>query len=129
MILFLHTKLFGGITMIKRKSLATCIILSFVTCGIYTIYWFYSMTKDVVSMNSREYTTEPTTAVLLNLVTCGIYGMYWNYKMGKALDEIKASRGIRPADQSIVYLILGVFGLGMVSWALIQNEINELANA
>lgn len=115
--------------MIQKRSLGVCILLTIVTCGIYGFYWFYSMTKDVVSMNNREYNTSAGTALLLNLVTCGLYGMYWNYKMGKALDDIKASRGMVPADRSIVYLLLGIFGLSFVSWILIQSEINELANA
>lgn len=115
--------------MIKKRSIAMCIILSIVTCGIYALYWFYSMTKEVASTNNREYTTSGGTAILLTLVTCGIYSFYWSYKMGKALDDINATRGRRPADRSIVYLLLSIFGLGIVSWVLIQSELNNLADA
>ena len=32
---------------VQNKSLATCIILSLVTCGIYGIIWFINMVDDV----------------------------------------------------------------------------------
>ena len=32
--------------MIQRRSIAMCIILSLVTCGIYGIYWFVVLTDD-----------------------------------------------------------------------------------
>ena len=115
--------------MIQKRNIGMCIVLSLITCGIYGYYWFYSMTKDAVSSNNRVYNTDPGTALLLNIFTCGIYGIYWNYQMGKALDDIKASRGMMPADRSLIYLILSIFGLGIVSWILIQSELNELANA
>lgn len=115
--------------MIKQRNIAVCILLSFVTCGIYALYWFYEMTKEVASTNNREYKTSGGTAILLNLVTCGIYGFYWSYKMGKALDDINVARGRRPADRSTIYLLLSIFGLSMVSWALIQSELNQLADA
>ena len=115
--------------MIKRRNIAVCIILSIVTCGIYGIYWFYQMTQEVASTNNREYTTSGGTALLLALVTCGIYSFYWSYKMGKALDDINMSRGRATQDRAVVYLILSIFGLGIVSWALIQSELNTLADA
>lgn len=33
--------------MISRKNIVTCILLSFITCGIYGIIWFISLTDDV----------------------------------------------------------------------------------
>ncbi len=32
--------------MIQRRSIAMCIVLSLVTCGIYGIYWFICLTND-----------------------------------------------------------------------------------
>lgn len=115
--------------MIQKRNIGMCIVLSLITCGIYGYYWFYCMTRDAVFANNRVYRTEPGTALLLNILTCGIYGIYWNYQMGKALADIKASRGMMAEDHSIMYLLLSIFGLGIISWCLIQNELNELANA
>lgn len=31
-------------------------------------------------------------------------------------------------DNSILYLILGIFGLGLVNYCLMQSEINDIAH-
>lgn len=37
--------------MIKEKNIVTCILLSLVTCGIYGIIWYISMTDDAAYTN------------------------------------------------------------------------------
>jgi len=32
---------------VEQKSIALCIILSLITCGIYGLYWMYTLTEDV----------------------------------------------------------------------------------
>ena len=64
--------------------------------------------------------------VVLTIVTCGIYAIYWAYKMGEKLDAAKQSRGIPASNSGILYVILYLFTGGIVSYALMQNEINKL---
>lgn len=111
--------------MIKEKSIALCIILSIVTCGIYGIYWFVCLTNDVNYVSGEE-GTSGGLAFLFTLITCGIYGLYWAYKMGDKLDIAKQKRGIPASNGGILYLILFMFG-GIIAYALIQNELNKLA--
>ena len=66
-------------------------------------------------------------AVLLTIVTCGIYGLYWAYKQGEKIDAAKANRGVASGNSGILYLILSILGLGIVAWALMQNELNQMA--
>lgn len=66
---------------------------------------------------------------MLSIVTCGIYLWYWMYKRGEILDRAKAERGLPSSNSGILYIILTFFGLGIVSYALIQNELNNLATA
>ena len=68
-------------------------------------------------------------AFLFTLVTCGIYTFYWNYKMGKELYEAKTKKGLQASDNSILYLILSIIGLGLVNYCLIQSDLNDLAKA
>ena len=65
--------------------------------------------------------------VVLSLVTCGIYGIYWAYKQGEKIDTAKNNRGISSSNTGIVYLLLFIFGLGIVAYGLMQNELNKLA--
>ena len=112
--------------MIQKRSVAVCIILSIVTCGIYGIYWFICLNNDT-NTASNTFGTSGGVAFLLTLVTCGIYGVYWAYKQGEKIDAAKASRGIPTSNSGIVYLLLSIFGLSIVAWALMQNELNQLA--
>lgn len=111
--------------MIQQKNIALCVVLSFVTCGIYGIIWFIAMTDDTNQL-SGDFTTSGGMAFLLTLVTCGLYSFYWMYKQGEKLDYVKRSRGIPSDNSGILYLILAVLGLGIVSYILMQNEINRL---
>ncbi len=65
--------------------------------------------------------------ILLSIITCGIYGIYWNYKIGKEMYEANQKKGISTSDNSVLYLILSIFGLSIVTYCLVQNELNTLA--
>ncbi len=112
--------------MVKQKSIPLCIVLSIVTCGIYGIIWFINLTDDTNAVTGEEGTTG-IVAFLLSIVTCGIYMLYWNYKQGEKLDKVKSEKGMASSNSGILYLILSVFGLSLVSWALMQDSLNKLA--
>lgn len=112
--------------MVKEKNIVTCVILSFITCGIYSIIWFVNLNDDVNTL-SGDFKTSGGMAFLLTIVTCGIYGLYWMYNQGTRIDNVKASRGIPSSNSGVLYLILSIIGLGIVSYCLMQNEINQLA--
>jgi len=112
---------------IKRRDIAVSIILSLVTCGIYGIYWFITLTDDMGKL-SNDTRLKGGICFLLTLVTCGIYGFYWAYMMGKAAYTIKSQRNLPASDSSVVYLILQIFGLGIIVYALAQNEINDVVS-
>lgn len=112
---------------IQERNIAVCIILTIVTCGIYGIVWFISITNDmrVASGNQK---LSGGTAFLLTLITCGIYGYYWAYQMGKATTTAQANHGMNAADdKAILYLILQLLGLGIINYALIQSDLNQMA--
>lgn len=111
--------------MIQQKNIVTCIILSIVTCGIYGIIWFIALNDDVNTLTG-DFKTSGGMAFLLTLVTCGIYSFYWMYRQGQRIDELKQSRGVPAGNSGVLYLILTVLGLGIVSYCLMQNEINNL---
>ena len=112
--------------MIQKRNIAVCIILSIVTCGIYGIYWFNCLNNDT-NTASNTFGTSGGVAFLLTLVTCGIYGIYWAYKQGEKIDVAKRNRGISSSNSGILYLILSLFGFSIIAWALMQNELNQLA--
>ena len=117
----------SGMSGVQVRSIVTCILLSIITCAIYGIIWFVNLTDDTNRLSQEPSPTSGGVAFLLTLVTCGIYGLYWAYKQGEKLERVRASRGLAPGSLPILYLVLSVFGLSIVAYALMQNEINTLA--
>lgn len=113
--------------MIRERNIAVCIILSIVTCGIYGLYWFVCLTDDANSVSDGADGTTGLMALLLTIVTCNIYGLYWAYKQGEKLDTAKASRNIPTSGNGVLYLLLTLFGFGVIAWAVMQSELNSLA--
>ncbi len=112
---------------IEKRDIAMCIILTIVTCGIYGLYWFICLTDETNSISNEEKTSSGGIAFLLTLLTCGIYSFYWSYKLGKKLYEAGKIYSIDVSDNSALYLILSIFGLGIVSYCLAQNDLNKFA--
>ena len=69
---------------INKRDIATQIILTVITCGLYSLYWIANITDDVNSLND-DYSISGITVVLLSILTCGLYLIYWNYDMGRKL--------------------------------------------
>lgn len=113
--------------MVEKRSIAVAIILSIITCGFYSIYWFVKLTDEVNYASNHPQDMSGGMALLLTLVTCGIYGYIWYYKMGEKLDELATAKARPTQSRGVVYLVLGLFGLGIVSYALMQDSLNQLA--
>ncbi|HWT73198.1 MAG TPA: DUF4234 domain-containing protein [Mobilitalea sp.] len=111
--------------MVIKRDIVLCIILSIITCGIYSLYWFVVLTDDTNALVG-EPDTSGIASLLLTIITCGIYGFYWAYRNGEKIDRIKRMRNIPASNGGILFLILYFFG-GIITYALIQNELNNLA--
>lgn len=111
---------------VQKRDIVTTILLSIITCGIYAIVWFYMITEDC-GKASGDKRINPGSSILFTLLTCGIYMHYWNYQMGKRIALAQEKRNLRVNDKSDIYLILSIFGFGIISEILIQSELNNLA--
>ena len=108
--------------MIQRRDIVVSIILSFITCGLYGIYWLVCLTNDVNTVCDTPNDTSGVMVVILNIFTCGLYGFYWVYKMGEKLDA-----RTNTSDKKLIYLVLYLFGFAIIADALIQDTLNKLA--
>ena len=111
--------------MITKREVVTAIIFTVITCGIYGIYWFVKLNDEINILCADTSDTSGGTAFLYNLITCGIYGIYWSYKMGNKLDNYMAARGEMTSSRGVAYLLLSIFGLSIVTYALMQDSINK----
>lgn len=113
---------------VQNRNVAMQIILTLVTCGIYGIVWFILMVDDVNTVSRKEGAMSGVMVLLLSIITCGIYGLIWYYQAGQVIDQARSERGELPGSSGILYLILALFGLSICSMALIQNELNKIAD-
>ena len=106
------------------KNIAVCITLGIVTFGIYGLIWIFSIIKKIKLLNNEE----PYCAgeLLLNMFI-PFYSPYWLYTRAKKLSTAAANRNIQITVNGTLYLILALFGFGIISYAMIQNDLNEIA--
>lgn len=115
---------------VKEKSIGLCVVLSLVTCGIYGIYWLYTIARDLNDLcesQNQEKGAEPGLVVVLGIVTCGIYSLYYLWKAGKMVSSLTRSNGQHPSDDSIVLMVLSLLQLSLVSYCILQSHINGFA--
>jgi len=112
--------------MVQQRSIGLAIVLTLITCGIYGIYWFIVLTNDLGKL-SGDTSFTGGKHFLLTLVTCGIWSFIWAYQAGKLVEQAQRQHGMPSSDNSILYLVLTLFGLGIVAYALVQADVNKMA--
>lgn len=113
---------------LQTKSIVLSIVLMIVTCGLYGIYWLYCVVRDVNALSGqqkKEILLDPFLVVILSFVTCGIYGLYVYWKVAKLIANLEYEN-YKPADDSIIVLIVAIFGLPIISLGILQSSINEI---
>ncbi|MBQ8605318.1 MAG: DUF4234 domain-containing protein [Clostridia bacterium] len=104
------------------KNIVVHIVLSLVTCGIYTLIWYYKTTEK---LNALSETKRNSTVELLLCMFVPFYWFYWTYKTAKITDELLTAKGKR-SDNAILYTLLGIV-LNVLPSVLLQLSFNELA--
>ena len=113
--------------MIQKRDIAMNVVLTVVTCGIYGLVWFVQITNDMRKASGDE-TLKGGMDLLLGIITCGIWYIYWAYKMGQAATKALEKANLPTNDNAILYLVIQLFGLSIVNYALIQNDLNKIAS-
>ena len=116
-----NTKNAGTTQGISSRNIVTAIILSIVTCGIYSIYWFVCLTNEINKASGKTSDINGGMAFLLSLLTCGVYTIYWAYKVGEKRDIIANENN----SSKTLYLLLAIFAPTLVVYALAQDSLNK----
>ena len=112
-----------------KRSIPLAIVFTLVTVGLYAIYWIYTLTEDAHAAAGERTTASGGMVILFSVITCGIYSFYWLYKMGETIIMAKQRRGMTvDTNLPIIYLVLALFGFGIISYALMQSSLNEIVD-
>ncbi len=98
------------------RSMGMFLLLSFLTFGIYAIYFYTVLGKDmneIATKRDHEHTTHYClVAFLLVFITFGIYGIVWMHQISRRIGNEARARGIRTdfgAETMWLWCILGAF--------------------
>lgn len=119
------------------RSLIGWLLLSLVTCGIYSFYFLYCLARDVNTLcqDDGDYTPGLAEFILLSFVTCGFYAYYWYYKIGNRLQAKAPRYGLVFQENGTTVLLWQIFGallcgLGPIfAMNIIINNTNAMATA
>ncbi|MCR4705823.1 MAG: DUF4234 domain-containing protein [Lachnospiraceae bacterium] len=94
------------------RSLLMYILLSIITCGIYSYYFVYKMAHDVnIACEGDGAGTGGLVAyILLSFITCGFYSIYWEYSLGNRLAENAPRYGMTFTENGTTVLMWIIFG-------------------
>lgn len=109
----------------QRRNPAFVLIFSFITCGVYYYYWLYQTSESLRAFNRTDSLT-PVLELLISIL-CPPYIIYWYYKYGRIMYEAQKELGMPyPEDNSILYLILSLLGVGIVGSIIMQASLNKM---
>jgi len=104
---------------IKQRNIVTSILLTLVTCGIYGIYWVIMLAREAVSVK------DPADNAVLEIVLMLFLPFLGFFLAERKLCEGITAKGYVKNDNSVLYLILGLLGLGIVNYCMMQNDLNK----
>ncbi len=121
--------------MIQERSFLKFFLLSFITCGIYSIVFMYYFTEDlnVVCAGHGKESPNYLVVFLLSLVTCGIYGIIWYYNQSNRMQDAGYAYGVNIKEGGttvllwlLIGMVIGGLGYWIVNYFMINN-MNQLA--
>lgn len=108
----------------ETRPVATAVLLTIATCGVYGLVWFYWVTRDIKVYLDRP-DVMPALDVLLCLL-CYPYVVYWAYRTSRLVREVQAKAGVATVrDKAILMVALALFGLLPVVLAMFQDDLND----
>ncbi len=105
-----------------EDNIAINIVLSIITFGIYFIVWLYRMEVRIRRMNDDD---RSLAGVVLCLIFVPFYKIYWFYNREQMFVQSLRKKGQTKDDNSLVYLLLSIFGVSLIAAALMQNDFNR----
>ena len=103
------------------RSIGLDIVLTLLTCYLFNLYIQY---RQMLALNAmlREERYNFVTWLVLTVITCGLYHIYHEYRKSKDIAEVMLNPN---SQEPIISVILTAIGLGIITDAIQQTEINK----
>lgn len=113
----------GGGVKGKVENPTTVLILGFVTCGLYPLYWMWLRTKEVNDYLGGEPRINPM--FVFPGCLCFPVVLYAMFLMLKSLPDMQKKAGLEAKDELVLHLVLFLF-VSPVGMYLFQQKLNEI---
>ena len=102
----------GAVPLKTDRGLLGYILLSIITCGIYSYYFIYTLSRDVnvACAGDGQSTSGLLKFILLSIITCGIYAYWWEYSLGNRLAMNAPRYGMSFTENGTSVLMWLIFG-------------------
>lgn len=112
-----------------NRSPVTVILLSLVTCGIYGLWWMYTIGNEINTALGKD-AVNPIFGVLAIIPCVGtIIMLYYIYTVDQALQELCPSRGVPYSSNAVLWIIVSIFISYFVFEAMAQSTLNQVWDA
>ena len=108
---------------VEHESLIVNIALWVLSGSIFSIVWRYSILKTTKVFKTKA-------SFIINWIISVLVFPYSGilcYKAEKKIQLIAKERNVKVKDFSIITLIFGLIGLGIVSYIIMQKQLNKIA--
>jgi len=110
----------------QRREGWVILLLSIVTCGIYSFYWLYVTMEDINKAAGEQ--RMDSTLLLIGSIFCSPIILVALYKIDKNLQSLSREHDTHYGDNFILWLLLTIFcGIGMlVSYFQVSKGLNDI---
>ncbi|MBQ8085585.1 MAG: DUF4234 domain-containing protein [Lachnospiraceae bacterium] len=106
----------------EDRRLWKLLLFTIPTLGIYNIYFWFTLTKDLNEMNQEEKKLKNYFLVIfLSIITLGIYRWVWFFYVADRIQTTGADIGIKIKPGPSITLIWKLFGTFILIGPLVAN--------
>lgn len=110
------------LTIYPKESILVNVGLWILSGSIFGLIWRYLILSSVNKFSEIKH---KNLHFILSILVLPYYGVL-SYKVNKRIVKEFKSKGVNCVDLSVLYLIIGLFGLGVVSSIIMQYHLNKL---
>ena len=111
----------------RRRDGLISSIFNVITCGLYSIYFWYRYGEDVnvICAEDGKMTQNYIVAWLLGMITCGIYPLYWTYNLASRLDTASKKYGVNVESPVFFTVFMNIPFLSFFYACDVMNKFQE----
>lgn len=111
----------------QKRNVGLMVIISILTCGIGFWYWFYKIASDVYTLTNSS--DSAVLDLIISICTCGLALFYFVYKYDSMIAAYQMSHDMPVSNNGLICIVLGLFGLFIISFAIIDNEVGKIIDS